>query len=207
MPIPSLQWRYAVKRFDADRKIPEDVWQILVDSLVLTPSSFGLQPWKFIVVQTPELREKLVEASWKQSQPRDCSHLIVFAGCVEVSEDYVDRFVRSIQEVRGVTAESLYVYRRIILDYLAAREGAHFDWSSKQVYIALGQLLTVAAMHRVDACPLEGIEPLKYDEILGLNNTPYRTVVGCALGYRHPLDGYATNKKVRFPASSVIEYR
>lgn len=207
MPIPSLQWRYAAKRFDATRKIPEDVWQTLVESMVLTPSSFGLQPWKFIIVQSAEVREQLVSASWNQTQPRDCSHLVVFTARQEVKEDYVDRFMASIQDIRGVTAESLAVYRRIILEYLAAREGIHFEWGARQVYIALGQLMTVAAMLRIDACPLEGIEPSKYDTILGLDKTEYRTVVGCALGYRHPDDGYATIKKVRFPMSDVVEYR
>ncbi len=207
MSLPSLHWRYAVKRFDPTRKIPEDVWLQIEQSLVLTPSSFGLQPWKFIVIRSDAIKSELVGASWNQTQPRDCSHMIALAALREVPVSYVDEFIASIQETRDVTLESLQMYRKVILDFMEVRRGRQFEWAANQVYIALGQLMATAAMLEVDSCPMEGLDPAKYDQILGLTDTEYGVVVGCALGYRHPDDKYALAKKVRFHKDRVIEIR
>ena len=203
----SLHWRYAVKQFDATRKIPGEQWEEIEESLVLTPSSFGLQPWKFIVITSPEIKAQLQGASWNQTQPRDCSHMIAFAALREVTEEYVDAFLQSVCDGRGVGMDTLAMYRQVLLGFLKNQEGKHFEWATNQVYIALGQVMAVAASMRIDACPMEGIVRSEYDRILGLDGSLYGTVVGCALGYRHSDDKYALAKKVRFARQHVIEYR
>lgn len=176
-------------------------------SMVLTPSSFGLQPWKFIVIASQEIKDQLPSISWGQSQPKDCSHMVVFASLCELTEDYVDRFLEQVARHRSVPKASLDGYRKVILGFMGSTRGEHGVWSTHQCYIALGQLMATAAALGLDACPMEGIEPARYDDLLGLVESPYRTRVGCALGYRHADDGYARNAKVRFEAEDIIERR
>jgi len=204
--IESYQWRYAVKRFDPSNTIDAGTWSAIEKSLVLTPSSFGLQPWKFLVVHSPEIKAKLPAISWNQTQPGDCSHMVVFAARKTVDESYVDAFIAKSAETRGVAAEALVGYRNVILGFLKNTTGRHLAWSSNQAYIALGQLMASAAVLGVDACPMEGIVPSEYDKLLGLEGSDYTTVVGCALGYRHPEDHYASMAKVRFDGTDVIQY-
>lgn len=204
-----LQWRYAAKRFDRSRSIPAEVWHALEQALVLAPSSFGLQPWKFVVVTTPELREQLRLASWGQSQVTDASHYVVFAGLRTATPADVDRMIAATAETRGIAVEALARYRAVIVDFLdkgcaAADLGA---WNARQVYIALGQFLVAAAMLGVDTSPLEGIDCGAYDRLLGLENTPYTTLCGCAAGYRGADDRNAGARKMRYPAEEIIERR
>src|SRR5688572_1756343 len=112
--LAQLQWRYATKQFDASKKIPADVWSVLEETLILTPSSFGLQPWKFVIVTDPDVKQALVPASWRQSQPADCSHHVVFAAKTDLTEADVDHFLRRQVEVRGGTIEALNGYRNVI---------------------------------------------------------------------------------------------
>ena len=213
-PVPpstllnQLHWRYATKRFDPNRKIPADLWKTLEEVLVLAPSSFGLQPWKFVVVTNPETKRALVLHSWTQSQPGDCSHHVVFAVRKGLGAHDVERYVQRIMAVRGATRESLAAYQNIMLGSLdhAAKAG-HLDaWQTHQVYIALGQFMASAAMLGVDTCPMEGIDPARYDEVLGLTGSGYATVVACAAGYRAADDKYATVPKVRFPITETIRH-
>lgn len=204
--LAQLQWRYATKKFDPSRTIPPTVWSAVEQSLVLTPSSFGLQPWKFVVVTDPEIRRQLVPASWGQTQPVDCSHFVVLATRVGLTVSDVDRFLERTVEVRGGTVEALGGYRKVVLGFIekATVQGWVDSWAQWQAYIALGSLMTSAAVLGVDACPMEGIEPGRYDEILGLPALGYRTRVACALGYRAADDKYAALPKVRFPAEDLI---
>jgi nitroreductase len=202
--LKTLHWRYATKRFDPARRIDAETWEFIEQSLVLTPSSFGLQPWKFIVISSQEIKDQLPQISWGQSQPKDCSHMVVFASLRELTVDHVDRFLEKIARVRSVPFASLEGYRKVILGFMDATRGQHSVWSAHQAYIALGQLMATAAALGIDACPMEGIVPAKYDEILGLAGGPYATRVACALGYRHDDDGYAKNAKVRFSPDEVI---
>lgn len=204
--LQALQWRYATKRFDPTRRIDPATWQAIEHSLVLTPSSFGLQPWKFIVITSQEIKDQLPSVSWGQSQPKDCSHMVVFASLKELSTEYVDRFLQETARTRSQMLEKLEGYRKVILHFVEATRGKHDVWSAHQAYIALGQLMATAAALGIDACPMEGIEPEKYDRLLGLDDSPYATRVACALGYRHAEDGYARNAKVRFDASQVITH-
>lgn len=201
----ALAWRYATKKFDT-RKLPADTWAALRDSLVQTPSSFGLQPWKFVVVESPEVRARLKPVSWDQTQVTDASHLVVIARRSEMTEADINRHISRILSVRGLPAEKLEPYRQMMIAYVvkAKDAAAQREWAARQCYIALGQLMAAAAVMRVDTCALEGIDPAKYDEILGLRAEGYETVVACALGYRAADDAYAQAAKVRFPAGEVI---
>lgn len=204
--LASLNWRYAVKKFDASKTIPTDAWKALEESLVLTPSSFGLQPWKFLVVSSPEIKSKLPAISWNQTQPADCSHMVVFAARKTLDAEYVDKFIQKTATTRNTTAESMAGYRQVILGFLQNTTGRHLHWASNQAYIALGQLMTAAALLGIDACPMEGIVASEYDKALGLEGGDYTTVVACALGYRHPEDKYALATKVRFDSSDVVQH-
>jgi nitroreductase len=204
--VERLEWRYAVKKFDATRKIPADVWTALERSLVLTPSSFGLQPWKFLVIESAKIREQLVAASWNQRQVVDASHVVVFAIRKNLGAADVERYVRRIVDVRGVPAASLDGYRKMMLGFVEQPRD-HFDvddWSARQVYIALGSFMTAAALLGVDACPMEGIVPVQYDGLLGLAPQGLATVVVCCAGYRAADDRTASAAKVRFPHDEVV---
>jgi nitroreductase len=205
--LEALKWRYATKVFDAAKKIPADVWSALEQSLVLTPTSYGLQPYQFLVVQDPAKRAALLPHSWGQKQVVDCSHYVVFTGRTEMREADVDRLIHRIVDVRQVPAASIQFYREMMLkDVVNGPRGkiAH-EWAARQCYIALGNLMTCAALLGVDACPMEGIEPAQYDKILGLENAGYKTVVALALGYRGAGDKYATLAKVRYESSELVK--
>ena len=202
--VERLRWRYAVKRFDATRKLDQATWQAIETSLVLTPSSYGLQPWRFVVVTDEAIKAQLPAISWNQKQPQDCSHMIVLAARKSMDESYVDRFMDSVAKTRGVPPESVAAYRNVLVSTVNSTDGQHLNWNARQVYIALGQLMATAAMLEVDACPMEGIDTAAYDKLLGLSSTDYTSVVGCALGFRHAEDKAATAAKVRFAASEVI---
>lgn len=204
--LTQLNWRYATKQFDSQRKIDPKTWAALEESLVLTPSSFGLQPWKFIVVKDPATRERLVPASWGQRQVADASHLVVFAIKSNLGEQDIETYVNRIAEVRGATRESLAGYRDMMVGSLikSRDDVGRNSWAANQTYIALGNFLTSAAVLGIDACPMEGIEPAKYDEILGLDKKGLHTVVVATAGYRAASDKYAGQKKVRFPKSEVL---
>lgn len=206
--IERLKWRYATKRFDSSKKIAAEIWSALEQSLVLTPSSFGLQPWRFVVVTNQTVKESLVPHSWNQTQPADCSHYVVFAARHSLSHEHVDHYLARVAEVRGVTVESLAGFRKVLIGTLVP-PAPGFElrqWAALQVYIALGNFMTSAAMLGVDTCPMEGIVPAKYDELLQLPADGFRTVVACAAGYRAADDKYAMIPKVRFPAEEVVRH-
>lgn len=207
--LQALQWRYAVKVFDAERTIPAETWAALEEVLVLSPSSYGLQPWKFLVLTTPELRAELRPVSWDQSQVTDCSHLVVFLRQRKVSEDHLQRLLAHTAGVREIPAESLSGYGELMRKDLihGPRSQMIATWASNQVYIALGNLLTSAALLGVDTCPIEGFSPADYDRILGLEDTLYQSTVVCACGYRSAEDRYATLAKVRYHNHELIEHR
>lgn len=206
--LQQLSWRYATKKFDAERKIPAETWAALEEALVLSPSSFGLQPWRFIVVKTPETRKALQEASWNQTQVVDASHLVVLASKNDVSEEYVGDFLSLVAETGSMDLALLDTYRGMILQFVShlSKAGKIPDWTTKQSYIALGFLLSSAALLGIDACPLEGINPQKYDELLNLSSQGYSTRVACALGYRATDDKAANLQKVRFAKDRCITY-
>jgi nitroreductase len=206
--LNQLRWRYATKQFDPLRRISPEDWSTLEQSLVLTPSSFGLQPWQFIVITDQSTKEKLVPASWDQRQVADASHVVVFATKSDPGATDVDRYIRRIAETRNVTPDSLHGFKEVLLGFLAQPRD-RFDvnaWATRQVYIALGNFLNTAALMGVDTCPMEGIDPARYDEILGLAAKGYKTVVVAPAGYRSATDKYATLPKVRYSLDEVITH-
>ena len=213
-PIPTndllaaLNWRYAVKRFEVERIISDAVWEALEETLVLTPSLIGLQPWKFIVVTDPAMKARLQPAAWNQAQVSECSHFLVMAVQKDLDEAHVDKHIQRISEVRGTPVESLGKFRTMVTGNLGkARVENRLDtWQTHQIYIALGNFMTAAALLGVDTCPMEGFEPGKFDEILDLTSTPYISVVCCAAGYRSADDKYAAMPKVRFSKEQLFTH-
>jgi nitroreductase len=204
----ALRWRYATKQFDPQRSIPDDQWQVLLDSLVLAPSSFGLQPWKFIVVSDPALREMLKEISWGQAQVTEADRLVVLTARTDLDQADIERWIDFLAEHQDTPRDALNGLQKVLSGFVAGmdRESTH-NWCVRQVYLALGQLMTTAAMLGVDACPLEGIDPAGYDRTLDLEGSGYATSVVCTLGYRDPADQYASKTKVRYPAEEIIDLR
>ncbi len=202
----TLAWRYATKRFDPSRRIGDADWSALKESLRLAPSSFGLQPWRFVEVRDPQLRTRLKEASWNQSQVTDASHFVVLAADTELDVRAVDRYLDSIAATRGVGLESLAGLRQSLVGGVlnGPRAAQLRPWAERQVYIALGFVLFAAASLRIDACPMEGLDSAAYDRLLGLEQGPFRTVAAVALGYRSVEDPIAGLAKVRFPESEVF---
>lgn len=209
-PIPPehalarLKWRYATKKFDPARKIPPDVWAVLEQALVLAPSSTGLQPWKFVVVTDQGVRKKLHPAAYNQAQVLDASHLVVVCGKNPPTIADADRHVARTAEVRSVPAESLEGFRKMVVGVTDKPAADAAAWAARQAYIALGVFLTTAAMIGVDACPMEGFDPPKFDDILGLKAKGVQSLALAAAGYRSPDDKYATAAKVRLPVDEVV---
>mgnify|MGYP001058029431 CR=1 FL=1 len=206
--LNALNWRYAMKKFDAQKKIDPKIWEALEESLILTPSSYGLQPWRFLIVTDLEVRRKLTPVSWGQKQVEDCSHLVVFTVKEKVDEAHVQSFINQMGKVRGVDPATFAGYQKMIVSDVVtgARSQVAFEWAGRQAYIALGNFMTACALVGVDTCPMEGIDPAKYDEILGLTGSGWKTVVACPAGHRASDDKYATEKKVRFDRSTVIKH-
>ena len=204
--IDQLNWRYATKQFDPARKISAQDWAALEEALVLTPSSIGLQPWTFLVVDDPEVRARLLLASYGQPQVVDASHLVVFATKTHFSEADVDAHVRQTAKVRGIPVDSLDGLRAMAVRSIVQGmdETTRRNWATNQTYIALGNLVTSAALLGIDAAPMEGFERARYDDILGLTARGLTASVIAALGYRKPGDKYAVAPKVRFPRKDII---
>lgn len=202
-----LNWRYATKSFDSSKKISDQDWQLLADAICLTPTSYGLQPVKAIVVQNAAKRKELRAVSWNQSQVEDCSHFVVLATLKKVTEEYVKKYIARISEVRGVPAEQLKAYQDMMLGDIVhgpRSETAHF-WAQRQAYITMGFLLETAALKGIDSCPMEGLDPAQYDKILGIAGSEFATVAAVALGYRSASDTYQNLKKVRFKQDQLVE--
>ncbi len=205
--LSALNWRYATKVFDAAKKIPTDTWAALEQSLVLTPTSYGLQPYRFLIVQNSATRAALLPQSWGQKQVVDCSHFVVFLARTEMKEADVDKLIQRTTDVRKLPAGVLNAYRGMMLSDVVngPRGKAAHEWAARQSYIALGNLMTCAALLGVDACPMEGLVPTEYDKILGLEGSGYKTVVACALGYRAASDKYASLTKVRYATADLVK--
>jgi nitroreductase len=204
--IQSLQWRYAVKKFDSSKIIDPQAWKTLEESLILTPSSYGLQPWNFHVITSKELKAKLMEKSWKQTQVADCSHLVVFATKTNVDENYIQMYIDSVVTQRALDPQTLEGFKKVMISDLVKGSRSTWvkEWAARQAYIALGNFMTSAAVLHIDTCPLEGIIASEYDNLLNLTQSGYQTVVACAAGYRHQEDKYQQAIKVRFSSKQMI---
>jgi nitroreductase len=200
-------WRYATKSFDPVRKIPAATWEALMQALLLSPSSFGLQPYRAVLIEDPGVRARLKPHSWGQTQVVDASHYIVLAGRTSITEAEIDAYLELTANVRNIPRESLDAYRGMMYGSLLSHGAAARipQWAALQAYIALGNLMTSAALLGVDTCPIEGFVPAEYDEILQLPSQGYAAVVCCALGYRSSTDKYAGAPKVRYPLGDFLK--
>jgi nitroreductase len=204
--INHLKWRYATKKFDSSKKVGVDELKLLSESVRLSASSYGLQPYKVMIIQDDEIRKQLKEASWNQSQITDASHLFVFC----IHQDYplqeIDNYFHLIQDVQKADPKSLSGYKNSLKTLFQKKTPEEKrEWAAKQVYIALGSLLIACAGLKIDACPMEGFEKDRYDEILGLKEQGLRSTVIAAVGYRSIDDDTSKRKKVRKPKEVLFE--
>lgn len=204
--LDHLNWRYATKKFDPTKKLSAEQLHIVTESLRLSASSFGLQPWKFIIVEDAAIREKLKAAAWGQGQITDASQLIVLCALKDMDPTYVGSFVDHVSKETGAPREALQGYHDMMVGAVAAKKTANTlnTWMQKQVYIALGSLLTACAVNEIDACPIEGFSNDEFNKILELDKYGIESAVVCAVGFRSAEDQSAKKKKVRFPENAVI---
>lgn len=204
--IDALNWRFAIKSYDPTKKISEKDLKTLLEALRLSPSSFGLQPWKFLIIEDRETRKKLCEAAWGQAQITDASHFIVLTRRTNIDQEHVQQFVESTAKAQGKRPEELDGLKKSLLGFVQGTPAEGLaQWASEQVYIALGVLVTTAATMEIDASPMGGFDKAQFDEILGLKAKKLASVVVCALGYRSAEDTYHKRPKSRFAYDDLIE--
>lgn len=201
----ALNWRYATKKFDPSKKIDDGILSTLLEVMRLSPSSYGLQPWKFIIVNNKETREKISVAAYGQPQIMDASHLIVIANKKNIDDSLVDDYIQFISKENGVDVSNLDGFSGMIKGSLSGKssEGKR-AWAAQQAYIAVGVLLTACATLEIDACPMEGFDSSKVDEILNLSSLDLESKAIVTLGYRSEDDSYILHKKIRFPKEEVF---
>lgn len=183
--ISKLQWRYATKKMDASRAVPQEKLDRILEAVRLSASSSGLQPYEVFVVTNPELRARIVPHAWDQAQITDCSHLLVFAAWDNYTAERINRMFDLVNDERGFRNEGWEAYRQKLLATYPPRDAeTNFQHAARQAYIGLGTALIAAAEEGVDSTPMEGFDPDKVDEILGLRARGLRSVLLLPLGYR-----------------------
>ncbi|MBK0379968.1 NAD(P)H-dependent oxidoreductase [Mucilaginibacter segetis] len=203
--IDSLEWRYATKKFDPDKKISPDKLADLLKAVQLSPSSAGLQHYKVVVVEDAAIRERLRLAGYNQPQITDASQLIVFAAETNLDAAYARNYIKNIAVTRGVSVESLAGFEQMILGAINSKtQDQKIIWAQKQAYIGVGVLISVASEMEIDTCPMEGFEPEKFDEILGLKEKNLTSTVIVAIGFRAEDDPYSKLLKVRKPYKELF---
>jgi nitroreductase len=196
--IENANWRYATKKFDTTKKVSEKDLEVLKEAIRLSASSFGLQPYRVLIIENPELRAKLQGASWGQAQIVEASHLIVFANITNFGDQEVDSYFDNLINTREIEMEAVQGYKDFVKNFVNTLPvDAKNIWTSKQTYIALSNLLNAAAELKIDVTPMEGFEPQKYNEILGLDKLGLNASLVATIGYRHEDDGLQHLKKVR----------
>lgn len=203
--IKALNWRYATKKFDDSRILSEEKITVLKHAFNLTATSYGLQPLKMLVISNKEKQRKLREFSMNQQQVDTASHVLVI--CIEkkVDEEFITNYFKMVKHVRKTPEEVLKPFQNFLLDDFKTKAETEIEaWARNQAYLALGTLLTVCATEEIDACPMEGFEPEKYDEYLGLEDKNLRSVLVLPVGYRSEDDLFSSMKKVRRPLEEVI---
>jgi len=169
MILNDLGWRYATKQFDSEKKLSDEQLDTIKEVLRMTPSSFGLQPWKFVFVENSDTREKLKAAAWGQSQVTDASHLLVLCRENNIDQNLVDNFFEDMKKTTGAEEEDVKDYKNMVSGFVDGLDEEQAKmWAEKQVYIALGNLMAILAHLRIDSCPMEGFDKAQFDEILNL---------------------------------------
>ena len=203
--INSLEWRYATKKFDASKKLSNKQIETLKKAFNLTPTSFGLQPMKMIVISNKELQEKFVEHSYFQRQVADASHLLIL--CIEnnTTTENINAYFDMEKNIRKVDEEVISDFRKQLIEMYKSKSLEEIQQSAKyQTYIALGNLMTVCALEKIDACPMEGFVPEKIDELLNLKNLNLKSVLLLPVGFRAEDDIMTGMKKVRKPLNETV---
>jgi len=205
--LHKLEWRYATKKFDSEKEISEENITELLKAANLSASSYGLQPYEFIVVKNQELQNKLQEAAYGQAQLADASHVVIFAAKKTVSPDYIKNFVQHTAEIRNQDLGELNDYQQSMIDTIGSMSSdQQLSWTQRQSYIALGTLLLAAADLKIDACPMEGFENEKFNKLLELDAGLHATAI-VTLGYRSVNDTYQHAAKVRRPLDDIVTLR
>lgn len=196
--IQNQNWRYATKKFDATKKISTEDLDTLKEAIRLSSSSYGLQPYKVLIIEDTTLREKLKPVAWGQNQITDASHLIVFANEINIGETQIDAYLTMVSETRGIALENLSGFGSFMKSKITplALEAKN-TWTSKQTYLALANLLNAAAELKIDVTPMEGFEIAAFNEILGLTEKGLSASLVAPIGYRHEEDDTQHYKKVR----------
>ena len=196
--LENQNWRYATKKFDVTKKVSTADLELLKEAIQLTTSSYGLQPYTVIIVENPALRAQLLPFSWGQSQIVDASHLLVFANILDLGQNVIDDYFANLIQTRGIPAESVKGYKDFMTSNITSLpEDVRNTWTSKQTYLALGNLMNAAAELKIDVCPMEGFVPAQYNEILGLDKLNLNASLVAAIGYRSEEDASQNYKKVR----------
>jgi len=204
--LENLKWRYATKKFDASKKIEQKDIEILKEAVQLSVSSYGLQLYKVLIITNDELKLQLKEAAWNQSQLTDASHIFVFCNYTESKNEHIDEYIRATSETQNTPLEKLEGYGDFIKQSLSAKPIEEWqNWSEKQTYLALSNLLVACAELKIDSCPMEGFEPEKFNQILGLDQNGLNAAIIAPVGYRSTEDHTQFRQKVRKPKEILFE--
>jgi nitroreductase len=206
--LEALQWRYATKEFDLNQALAPELLETILESARLAPSSFGIEAWKFLVIENPALRQQLRAVAFDQAKVTDSPVLVVLARRTDIRQNIARELMERTAATQGLQVSDLAPFQAMVDGRIAGASDAELDaWARAQVYIPLGMMLETAALLGVDAGPMEGFMPTEVDKILGLTEQNLAATAMVAFGYRSATDAYATRPKVRRPASEVIEYR
>ncbi|NBW57936.1 NAD(P)H-dependent oxidoreductase [bacterium] len=204
MFIESLEHRYATKKFDEKRKISQEQLDRILEAGRLSPSSYGLQPYRFVVIEDYKTRQEISPACYQQPQINAASHLILLQVRKTIDIAFINTYIELIATERSMPIASLTEFKNMIIGSTIGHPQAEvFSWSSKQAYIALGFMIFAAALEKIDACPMEGFHAVNLDELLK-TDADYQTVALLTLGYRDSQDPFADFKKVRWSREHLV---
>jgi nitroreductase len=202
--IQKLNWRYATKTFDKDKKLNQEQIDNIIEAFRLAPSSYGLQPWKLLLISNPDMREKLKAVSWNQSQVTDASHFFVLCRQNKIDENYINKYIQEVGAARNMPELStLDGYKQMMTLNVVPRPDQE-SWMAKQVYIALGLMMSICADLDIDCCAMEGFDAAEYSKILGLESLGLSACVLLPVGYRNAEDMTASNAKVRKSKADIF---
>lgn len=203
--IENLNWRYATKQFDVTKKINENDLEKIIESFRLTPSSFWLEPWKLIIVESKDLREKLLPVSWNQKQIVDASHLLVFTRVKTIDDNYIDKCLDNSSKITWASRDDLKWYEDMMKWYFSnLTSEMKASWARDQVFLALWNVMNSLSDLRIDSCAIWGFDSVKYDEILWLSDLDLASVVILPIWYRSENDKYSKYPKIRFSSEEVV---
>ena len=205
--IENLHKRYATKEFDLSKKVSKEDLENIIEAFRLTPSSFGLQPWKLFVVENKEIKQKIMENSWNQKQVWENSYLLVFAKKSEINTDLVEKYISKTAEVNWIEKSNLDWYKQMILSFVENTSKEELDtWAREQVFLALGNVMAYLSEKNIDSCAIWGFSKNAINEILNLKEKGFESVVMLPIWYRKEDDVYASRPKVRFSKEEICEF-